>query len=382
MVATAGETTAHRTGGTNYGVEGAKNYARAKHGPDGSAFLDSVFLPFLRNIAGKFLIDVGCGAGPWAVFAADQGAKVFGIDFQMDMLKNAKIAISDADVNGKVFLANADGAALPAREGEFDQALSINVGCNLPNQSTKHVFEPDLKLEYDKKVGFESHFEEMARVLKPYGKAIVTAPTSFGEVFTRGTREKKYVLKSIEQQLNFINIEISQIPPTLSERERKIQEDTIIKNHLNKLDDVYRATFASRDGKWVLITDEGKLKSGEKIWRKLPGLTVPNNYHHEDEYIAAAKKAGFRVVEQHHKLFRTEKERRKYNASVSTDKHLGKEYSEEAGGKPPFVVYVFEKLLPPLDPRIRIIGQVTDSESAADIAEATVHALAKQAGGQ
>lgn len=62
------------------------------------------------------------------------------------------------------------------------------------------------------------------------------------------------------------------------------------------------------------------------------------------EYIAAAKRAGLRVVEVHHEYFQTEKERRRYNASVPTDKYLGKEYSEEAGGKPPFVVCIFEKL--------------------------------------
>lgn len=342
MTAIMGES-AHKIGGTSYGMEGAKSYAKAKHGPDGSQFLDSVFLPKLHGLIGQNIIDIGCGAAPWAVYAANQGAKVFGIDYQMGMLKNAKEAVIKADVDGRVVLANADGAALPAADNEFSLALSINVGCNLPNTHTVSVNEPDRGLDYSQVVGFEPHFEEMARVLQSGGKAVVTAPTSFGEVFTRGTREKKYVLESIEEKLITINTEISQIPQSITGIERTIKEDSIIKKYLNTLDDVYRATFAFRDNQWVLITNERQLKSGEKIWRKLPGLTVPNNYHNEDEYFQAAKKAGLRVIEQHHRMFQTEKERRKYNASVPTNKHLGKEYSLCSDGKPPFVVYVFEK---------------------------------------
>lgn len=318
---------AHSQSGTEYGANVTK-YATAKHGPDGAQFLDPVFLPNLDNLIGQHVIDIGCGAGPWSVYAANQGAKVFGIDYQIGMLKNAKKAVVEADIDGKVVLANADGAALPAADKEFSLALSINVGCNLPNTSTVKVDIREKDLNYSKEVGFEPHFQEMARVLKEGGRAIVTAPTSFGKVFTRGTRENKYVLMSIQQALNKIGDSV---------------DVEVIKKSLDRLDDVYRATFAHRGNKWILITNENQLKSGEMIWRKLPGLTVPNFYHNENEYVEAARSAGLRLVEQHHELFSTEGERRRHNASVPTNKHLGKEYSLEAGGKPPFVVYVFEK---------------------------------------
>lgn len=334
MTAIIGEG-AHRSGGTDYGLEGAKSYAKAKHGPDGYKFLDPFFLRYLKDLSNQFLIDIGCGAGPWAVYAAKQGAKVFAIDYQRGMLKNAKEAVNEANVGNNVTLIEANGAAIPAVDREFNLALSINVGCNLPNTSRENVTNPS--------VGFEPHFQEMARVLKHGGKAIVTAPTSFGEIFTRGTREKRYVKRAIKQKLKIINDEIGQIPTEIKGNERKVMEDSIVKKHLNTLDDVYRATFAYRENKWVLITNENQLMSGEKIWRKLPGLTVPNNYHNENEYIKAAENAGLKVVKQFHELFHTEKERRKYNSSVETNRHLGKEYSKELGGKPPFVVYVFEK---------------------------------------
>lgn len=308
---------AHREGGTDYGTNASK-YATARHGPDGAQFLDPVFLRNLDNLNGLNVIDIGCGAGPWAVYAANQGAKVFGIDYQMGMLKNAKKAVTEADVDGKVILANADGAALPAANNEFSLALSINVGCNLPNTSTVNSRE----------VGFEPHFQEMARVLKEGGQAVVTAPTSFGEVFTRGDKLETEVATAIQKELDKIG---------------NSQDAAVIKSHLDKLDNVYRATFAWRNDKWVLITDESQLKSGETIWRKLPGLTVPNFYHHESEYVQAAEKAGLKVAEVHHKLFKTEFEREQYNNTVPAEKQLGPEYCAEAGGKPPFVVYVFEK---------------------------------------
>lgn len=357
---------AHSQSGTEYGANVAK-YATARHGPDGARFLDPVFLPNLDNLSGQHIIDIGCGAGPWTVYAAKQGAQVFAIDYQWGMLTNAKKAITEADFNNKVILANADGAALPAADNEFSLALSINVGCNLPNTSTVDIDIPEKKLNYSKEVGFEPHFQEMARVLKQGGQAMVTAPTSFGEVFTRGDKSKAEVVAAIQNELDEIG---------------NSQDSSVIKTHLDKLENVYRATFAWRDDKWVLITDESQLKSGEMIWRKLPGLTVPNFYHNENEYVQAAEKAGLKVTEVHHELFKTENEREKYNTSVEPEKQLGPEYSKEAGGKPPFVVYVFEKPISSSDQSIVIIGRVTDDASATSVASDAVKALSQQRGGQ
>lgn len=92
-----------------------------------------------------------------------------------------------------------------------------------------------------------------------------------------------------------------------------------------------------------MITDESQLKSGEEIWRKLPGLTVPNFYHNESEYVQAAEEAGLKVIEVHHKLFETESERALYNIFSPPKKRLGQEYTKKPGGGSPFVVYIFEK---------------------------------------
>src|SRR5579872_1850499 len=75
------------TSGTNYGKEGAEAYAFNRHGPDGSILLDPYFVPYLENLEGKRMLDAGCGAAPWAIYAANHGAEVFGIDIQKGMIE-------------------------------------------------------------------------------------------------------------------------------------------------------------------------------------------------------------------------------------------------------------------------------------------------------
>ncbi len=290
---------AHTEGGTHYGEMGAIDYANAKHGPDGFAFLDPHFTQAIDGLdEGASVIDVGCGAGPWSVYAAEAGAGlVVGLDYQRGMLDQAQRAIVEADAVDRVHLVQADGATIPTPDGVFSLALSINVGCNLPITDTVNQSE-------GQRVGFEPHFTEMARVLEGGGRAVVTAPTSFGVVFTNGSRSTEMIDTSIQQALDTIG---------------GSQDDKIIKTNLNELNDVYRATFAWRDGKWAVIKDESELVSGERIWRKLPGLTVPNFYHAEAEYIDAAQAAGFEVLEQTRAQFETEEERTMYNSTVSNN---------------------------------------------------------------
>ena len=175
-------------------------------------------------------------------------------------------------------------------------------------------------------VGFDKYFSEMARVLKGGGTGIVTAPTSFGEVFTSGRIPKEEAIKSINEALEKIGGN---------------DDSKVIKEYLGKLDDIYRATFAKRDGKWTLIEDESLLQSGEEIWRKLPGLIVPNYYHVEQEYVDAFEKAGLNIVSTSRECFKTEEERLTYNSKVKSDKHLGPEYV----GNVPFAVFIVEKPL-------------------------------------
>src|SRR5690349_6768870 len=103
----------HTTSGTEYGSEGSKAYARVRHGPDGTLFLDPYFIPFLESLNGKVLLDAGCGAAPWAIYAARNGATVYGIDIQPHMIEQGNQAVLESKLENKVFLKIGDVANLP-----------------------------------------------------------------------------------------------------------------------------------------------------------------------------------------------------------------------------------------------------------------------------
>lgn len=286
----------HTEKGTNYGQKGVSIYSQTKHGPDGALFLDPYFMPYLNSIKGKVVLDAGCGAGPWSVAAAKNGAAVYGIDIQEEMIKKAKVAIKEAGVQKSVQLKVGDVAKLPYEANFFDQALSINVGCNLPQLGP--------------------HISELARVLKKGGIAVITAPASFDTVFTDGSVLPGQIASKISQILL---------------KQRKFPDSLL------GLDEVYRATFALKKKRWTLVTDESQLKAGEKIWRKIPKLMVPNNYHHEKEYLALLKQHGFTIQALHHPQFANNEEREKYNSK--NEGKLGTEYFRAS----PFVIIIAEK---------------------------------------
>jgi SAM-dependent methyltransferase len=293
----------HTVSGTGYGANGSLAYATHRHGPDGAIFLDSYLISYLTDLDGLYLLDAGCGAAPWAIHAAGQGAKVFAIDLQEKMIELAKVAIDKTNLSDRITLAIGDVTQLPCPSDSFDKVLSINVGCNLP------ILSP--------------HVEQMARVLKKGGLAIVTAPASFDTVFTDGTAHEKVFAH--------IFAVLQKTPPHPSPSE--------IISHLNELTEVRRATFAIREGQPKLIQDENELMLGEDIWRKLPGLTVPNRYHPESEYLQEFAQAGLTLKEHFHPRFSTPAEWIEYNASASEQTQLGEEYLHS----PPFIIFCLTK---------------------------------------
>lgn len=280
----------HRGNGTSWENSSISVYAQTRHGPDGALFLDPYFLPYLTDLEGKNLLDAGCGAGPWAIFAAERGATVYGIDIQEAMIEKSIASAKEANV--EINWVVGDVGKLPYPDQFFDRAISINVGCNLTD--------------------LYPHFKELKRVLKKGALAIIAAPNSFGTVFTNGKNE---------------NI-IVQI--------QKLQEEGFPQS-VKGLDEVYRATFANREGKWQLILDENELKPGEAIFRKIPKTIVPNYYHGSKEYLEMAKKEGFKIKEVYTPHFKSQGEWQSFNEKNAQT--LGKEYIEFS----PFVIFVIEK---------------------------------------
>lgn len=218
------------------------------------------------------------------------------------MLKLAEAAVLKASLQNSISLIHGSVASMPFKDESFDFAMSINVGCNLPNKG----------------VIFKKNIKEIARSLKKGGGLVITAPMSFGVVFTNGAKQEE-VMAHVNDVLRRI------IDPS---------DDKEIIACINELTEVHRATFTVENQSLVLVRDESSLASGQIIWRKLPGLTVPNYYHSVDEYIKALDDTGLRVIQLEQKTFADEQERSDFNEGRNQENMLGAEYLEH----PSFVV--------------------------------------------
>ena len=108
-----------------------------------------VLAGIIGDVAGKKILDLGCGTGRHAILLAKAGAKVTGVDFSDEMLAVARSNSTGLEIT---FL-NAELGALPL-EDPFDLVL-----CSLV---LSHV--PDLN----------PVMKEMARLTRPGGRIIIT----------------------------------------------------------------------------------------------------------------------------------------------------------------------------------------------------------------
>jgi SAM-dependent methyltransferase len=76
----------------------------------------------LGELAGRRVLEVGCGSAPCARWLAAQGAQVVGLDLSAGMLRHAVHAARDSGIS--VPLVQADAARLPFADGSIDLACS------------------------------------------------------------------------------------------------------------------------------------------------------------------------------------------------------------------------------------------------------------------
>jgi malonyl-CoA O-methyltransferase len=74
--------------------------------------------PWLRDLHGEKFVDVGCGTGRWMLHAAQEGARVIGLDLSLEMLRQAAVK---PGLRGRQ--AMADMAGLPLADGVADVVL-------------------------------------------------------------------------------------------------------------------------------------------------------------------------------------------------------------------------------------------------------------------
>jgi SAM-dependent methyltransferase len=118
----------------------------------------SVVLEAFAPIAGRSILDIGCGPGALAKALAARGASVTGIDPNAAMIAAASAAVPD----GHFAVASAERLTFP--DGSFDGAVFLN--------SLHHLSDARAALR------------EAARVVKPGGRIVMVEPLAEGSAFT------------------------------------------------------------------------------------------------------------------------------------------------------------------------------------------------------
>lgn len=102
-------------------------------------------------IAGKQVLDVGCGDGFFSVAIARAGGVVTGIDTDEEMVSAAKANAAREGVS--VSFSSADAQSLPFQDTTFDLVVAVSLLCLVRDR--------------------EAALVEMARVLKPGGRIVI-----------------------------------------------------------------------------------------------------------------------------------------------------------------------------------------------------------------
>jgi ubiquinone/menaquinone biosynthesis C-methylase UbiE len=160
----------------------------------------------LAPLAGKRILDVGCGAGILARSLSEEGARVTGVDPNAVALAAARRAVP----TGKFHRVGAE--ELPFAEGCFDGVIFLN--------SLHHVPQPSM----------HQALLEAARVVKPARPVIVMEPLAEGSFF--------YALRPVEDETD--------VRTTAQEVLRRALERGIFQQ-LDRTDYLRREHFAGLD---------------------------------------------------------------------------------------------------------------------------------------
>jgi SAM-dependent methyltransferase len=79
-------------------------------------------LRVLGDVAGKDVLELGCGAAQWSILLAREGARVVGLDYSERQLEHARASLTEAGV--EVQLVHASAESLPFPDKSFDIVLA------------------------------------------------------------------------------------------------------------------------------------------------------------------------------------------------------------------------------------------------------------------
>jgi len=124
--------------------------------------VDNVLSLLPTELAGRRVLDIGCGMGTFTVEAARRGATAIGVDLAPAALPHAaKVAAAERSITpfGSVGFVRADATRLPVASASVDIVLAADF--------TEHLDDATLA----------STLTEAARVLRPGGTLVVYTPS-------------------------------------------------------------------------------------------------------------------------------------------------------------------------------------------------------------
>ncbi|MEM3437769.1 MAG: methyltransferase domain-containing protein [Nitrososphaerales archaeon] len=116
-------------------------------------------LNLINNVKNEKVLDIGTGTGRFALRLTKRGAETYGIEISEKMLLKAKEKAKKYDLMDNLHLILGDAENLPFRSEIFNRAMSMTVINHLPHP--------------------ERAIEEMSRVLKVNGIAVISSPNIF-----------------------------------------------------------------------------------------------------------------------------------------------------------------------------------------------------------
>lgn len=121
----------------------------------------------------RTVLDVGCGAGRVALYLAEQGFRVTGVDVSETLLGEAKRAAAERGL--EVHFVQVRGTELPFGDESFDAVVAFKVYCYIPMRRNR--------IRY---------LHELARVVKPSGPVLLSQYIVPEEFFDEHKDENYY----------------------------------------------------------------------------------------------------------------------------------------------------------------------------------------------
>jgi ubiquinone/menaquinone biosynthesis C-methylase UbiE len=163
----------------------------------------------LPELAGRRLLDIGCGMGTFTLEAASRGALAVGLDLAPAGIAAAQRVAHEEKVSGASFTL-ADAARLPFKSDVADVIIAADF--------TEHLDDAT----------FYRVLDDLARVMKPGGTLVVYTPEA-GHIFEQ-LRERGIVL---EQEPSHIGIRSAQELARATERAGfKVERIRYLPSHL------------------------------------------------------------------------------------------------------------------------------------------------------